>query len=330
MGTGLGLSISRRLVQLLGGEIAVTSRKGAGSSFWFDIPLTVVDADAAVLEQALLSRDRHGVPTAKEIRLKGRVLIAEDNPANQMIAQSMLTRLGLSVDVAANGLEALDAVRNRPYDLVLMDIGMPEMDGIKATRKIRGMGEPTASIPVIAVTAHVMRGERESLRVQGLDDYLAKPIDRAAMVDCLRRWLRQEEDKMAVADQLETPDRPQASTSVIDRAILDRLLDDVGPENAKAVIDAFLQELERQTAVLEGAADSADLDAMSQAAHRLKSSAASFGAGRLSRLTESIEQAAKAGNSATALDHMGEFRSLSKASLEAMDRFRDEIFGPDS
>jgi PAS domain S-box-containing protein len=327
VGTGLGLSISQRLVHILGGEIDFESHEGAGSRFWFDIPLKAVSPDPARSEQEPLDYDRNAVPWGKGIHLTGRILVAEDNPANQMIVQSLLERLGLTVDTVANGLEAVNAVNKRPYDLVLMDIGMPEMDGIAATRAIRALEAPVARVPIVAVTAHVMRGEREGLLTQGLSDYLSKPIDRTELLDCLTRWLTPEAAKMTESDQIESQSQPLETDTLIDRGILDQLLEDVGQENAELVVDAFVQELERQRIALEDAAGSSDLDAMAQAAHRLKSSAASFGATRLSQVVASIEKAARTGQTAAAVESMGDFRELARASQEAMDLLQREVFG---
>lgn len=325
-GTGLGLSISRRLVQILGGEIGFESQPGRGSRFWFDIPLSTADAESVPREAVEQVHDWTGPAEAQRIELRGRVLVAEDNPANQLIVQSLLTRLGLQVDVVANGLEAVDAVRTRPYDLVLMDIGMPEMDGISATRAIRAMDEAMARVPIVAVTAHVMRGERESLLAQGLDDYLSKPIDRQALMTCLRRWLTGGEGEPRAAPPPEAPERVRAGDALVDRDTLDRLLEDVGPESAQAVMDAFIDELTKQTAVLEGAADRTDLALMAQAAHRLKSSAASLGALQLSQLAASIEQAARSGQAEAAVAAVGEFRGLSRATRETTAALRRTLF----
>jgi CheY-like chemotaxis protein len=207
-----------------------------------------------------------------------------------------------------------------------MDIGMPEMDGVAATRIIRTLEGPMARVPIVAVTAHVMRGERESLLTQGLDDYLSKPIDRTALLDCLTRWLKSEPAHVKVTDRTETPTQAHGPDVLIDRGVLDQLLADVGSENAEAVVDAFLQELAMQTIALEGAADRSDLNAMAQAAHRLKSSAASFGAIRLSQVVASIEQAARTGQPKAALEPIGTFRELAKASQEAMGALRHEVF----
>ena len=120
-----------------------------------------------------------------------RILLAEDNRVNQMVAVAVLKKLGYQVDVAANGLEALAALRARPYDLVLMDCQMPEMDGFEATHAIRTAAPETLNpiVPIVALTAHAMKGDRERCLAAGMDDYLAKPLQIAEVAAALRRWL---------------------------------------------------------------------------------------------------------------------------------------------
>ena len=317
-GTGLGLTISRQLVEVLGGNINLHSQTGDGSSFWFDIPLAGISAEELAAEQTRRAARRQRDSQTPQAAFSGRILIAEDNPANQMIAQSLLARLGLSSDVVANGLEAVEALRSRPYDLVLMDIGMPEMDGIEATRAIRGLQGPAASTPIIALTAHVMSGEREDVMSQGLDDYLAKPVDRAELSQCLARWLP-DTDRAMPAAQSSSDDgsNPEADT-LIDPGILQQLFEEVGSEMAPQVLATFITELKDQTAVLETASDRSDLDALGKAAHRLKGTAASFGATRLSTALAELEQAAHSGHKDSVSQTMPGVIALAGSTLDEL------------
>ncbi|MEX2009145.1 MAG: response regulator, partial [Dongiaceae bacterium] len=128
--------------------------------------------------------DSRGVPARRPLR----ILLAEDNQVNQMLAVAMLGRAGHRVDLAGNGIEAVDAVHSRPYDLVLMDVQMPDMDGIEATRRIRAMPGKKACIPIVALTASAMKGDRERFLEAGMDDYIAKPIDRGQLLDVVAHW----------------------------------------------------------------------------------------------------------------------------------------------
>ena len=130
----------------------------------------------------------NGPPGLSQAETPLRVLVAEDNPVNQMLAVAILTMMGHRAEVAGNGKEAVNAVKSLAYDVVLMDVQMPEMDGFEATAEIRALPEPQNRIPIIALTANAMQGEDKVCRSKGMDDYLAKPIDVAKLAQALERW----------------------------------------------------------------------------------------------------------------------------------------------
>ncbi len=180
-GTGLGLAISQRLVQVMGGTITVESVLGEGSAFEVRLPL-VVDAGAPDAEDAEDAKDAARRPTADSQSCHGlRLLLVDDNAVNRRVVAAMLSRLGCTVVEAADGATAVEAVRTSPFDVVLMDCQMPGMDGFEATARIRGMPGAASSVPIVALTANALSGDREKCLEAGMDEYLSKPVQRDSL-----------------------------------------------------------------------------------------------------------------------------------------------------
>ena len=185
-GTGLGLAIASTLVELMGGQIWVDSAAGAGSTFHMTVPAT--KASGADRRRAVSAAAPARTGGAGHVPRSARILIAEDNIVNQRIAGGLLTRRGHVVTIVGNGREALDALRREPFDLVLMDVQMPDMDGFEATAAIRQWERDTgARIRIVAMTAHAMTGDRERCLAAGMDGYLSKPIDQRTLYDAVEQ-----------------------------------------------------------------------------------------------------------------------------------------------
>ncbi|MEM1204552.1 MAG: ATP-binding protein [Acidobacteriota bacterium] len=183
-GTGLGLAISKQLVSAMGGEIGVEGRGAQGARFWFTLPLEVapVDPDGPLQPMETLAEEDRGADP--------RVLVAEDDPINQLVVQALLERLGYDATVVSDGFQVLTYLEHGGFDAVLMDWRMPGLDGLEVTRRIRELGDERACIPVIALTANAMRGDREKCLAAGMNAYLSKPVRPDELAATLETSLR--------------------------------------------------------------------------------------------------------------------------------------------
>ncbi len=186
-GTGLGLTISKRLVEMMGGDIWVESEVGKGSMFYFSAIFQVVSEDLQIAELDVAKHEPNTKPIKEGLRI-GHVLLVEDNQINQLIAEELLKGVGYTVDIANNGQEALDMLEKCTYDIVLMDIQMPVLDGLSATMRIRE-NERFKDLPVVAMSAHAMTGDKEISLAHGMNDHITKPISPEILYAALDHWL---------------------------------------------------------------------------------------------------------------------------------------------
>ena len=281
-GTGLGLAISKQIVTLMGGTIGVDSEPGRGSTFWFDVALPEGAEPAAVevVEQPIRPL---------------RILVAEDNPVNQKVALGLLRPQGHTVEVVNNGREAVAAVTAREFDVVLMDMHMPEMGGIDATRAIRALDGAKGRVPIVALTATVDTASVQQGLEAGMSDYVAKPIEPHALTAALRRVA----DGGAAAGPMLAADGGvsamlAASDAVLDEAVIATMESQLGAEIVAELVTDFVASSKTLIEQVGAAAQAGDVQAWGDAAHSLKSAAGSLGLSQVYRAALAVEEACRA------------------------------------
>lgn len=298
-GTGLGLAISRRIIESMGGKIGVHSVAGAGSTFWFEIPVSRAAAEEAARSSGQIPAGRveDALGQISKLGRPFRLLVAEDNATNQLVVKSVLQKFGIHPDFAASGHEAVEAVMRRSYDVILMDLHMPEMDGLSATRLIRLMPGEQSRIPIIALTANAFSHDVEMCRQAGMNAHVGKPFKTEELIVALGDAIR---GTSCFNDATETPqvravqpadERPGAPA--LDMDVIEKFRSDSGDEMLQMLLDTFITDaaskLERLAAIAAAPSSAETAQEAVRLAHSLKSSGAMAGAMRLSTTAKSVE-----------------------------------------
>lgn len=302
-GTGLGLAICKHIVDQIGGQIEVQSVEGLGSTF--RVRLVLPEAEPCAPEQPAES----DLTTEVKARLAMlgrpfRLLLAEDNPTNQLVAVKMLEEFGLDLRIVGDGVAAVAVTARDRFDLVLMDVRMPEMDGLEATRAIRARGGPQDRVPIVAITANAYADDVKQCRAAGMTGFVAKPVRKQALIETLREALLPLTTGVALpplapssppspADGGRAPAAPVAPDLVVlDPGTLATLSEEIGPEAADLALRVFVQETETRLHRLRTLAGEGAGETIAIEAHTLKGAAATLGAAELSALARGLERSA--------------------------------------
>ena len=321
-GSGLGLAICKRIVDQMGGRIGATSELGHGSVFSFSVtlPVTTLPLETETSNAPAADLQAHIAGLGRPLR----ILMAEDNPTNQLVGKQMLRDLDAAVAVASNGAEAVELVARFPYDIVLMDMQMPEMNGLQAARAIR-TSRTNAQVPIVALTANAYPEDVRACLDAGMNSFVAKPVRKAALLDAILRALQG-------ATALRTPTIAVSADghanvderSVLDAPAIEELIEEVGIEGAVELLQKYLGETERRLGVLEELSTT-QREEIHLEAHTLKGSSGIFGLPRISECARQLERRSASITPDQYRDALLSLREAFAVSAVALEAYLDKV-----
>ena len=288
-GTGLGISISKQLVEKMGGEIGLYSRVGCGTTFWFKIPFTLApEGEVNVVDSVALVENE-----LDNYRLIGKVLLAEDYPANQEIVCLHLRSVGLEIVLVENGEDAVKAANEEEFDLILMDVQMPLMDGFEAAKIISAENSKCRNVPIVALTANANAVTRKMCKESGMKDVVTKPIRRRTFITKISKWLECPDSAIEEAEFAFQNDKYEGDLTSDSKVTLayDEILEEFGGNKSilHDLYRKFVILTDNQLFAVRSAAVGLNADGLRRESHKLKGSAGSIGARYFSALSEKLE-----------------------------------------
>ncbi len=247
-----------------------------------------------------------------------------------MVIKAILEYAGLQVDIVANGKEAIEVVSSLPYDILLMDISMPEMDGIAATKAIRKLPGQVSKMPIVALTAHALSGDKERFLKAGMDDYLIKPIDRSAILHCIAQWTPHENRNLPPSNTTIQPQESQVKTvsgELVDELVLQQLVKDTAPDVVPTLLTLYIDDAQKRLELISNAIEKFDIKTLEFETHSLGSSAAAHGNLKLHNQARHVEHLCQEENQNQALTEASRLTAIAVESLRLLAERSEVGFG---